>query len=407
MAVAKIYNTGTMQWEPVIVGKQGPVGDPGVYQGAEAPTDTTLLWVDTDDAADPVAVPSGGTAGQILQKSTNADYDTAWSNPPSHNYIINGAFEVNQRNLTSTAATSGFVGDRFQYSYNTGTTTVSLESLPAGEVVSSNFGSIPRFAKFSITEQDSASGNVRMFQRIEDVRVLDGQDITVSFYAKASTNMNICVSLEKYYGSGGSGSNFDVNPTTSPTITTSWQRHSITIPNTSAVGKTIGPGSFTLVSFWISAGTNLAAVTNSLGVNNNDFYITGIQVEGGSVPTPFRRHALSYNLEEEACKKYYLEYDFSVVFLGGPGLTATKWNASDAIFANLFFPTTMRVAPTFTRSISTARYVNSGSASTPTVNYSNAHIRRDMISVAYVNNSVAAGSGWIDGMGIWRFDAEL
>ena len=35
MAVAKIYNTGTLQWEPVLVGKQGPIGPQGSFNLAQ------------------------------------------------------------------------------------------------------------------------------------------------------------------------------------------------------------------------------------------------------------------------------------------------------------------------------------------------------------------------------------
>jgi hypothetical protein len=43
-----------------------------------APTNTAVLWVDTDDPGDAV-IPVGGTTGQSLVKLSNSDYDTGWT----------------------------------------------------------------------------------------------------------------------------------------------------------------------------------------------------------------------------------------------------------------------------------------------------------------------------------------
>ena len=78
MAVLKYYDgTG---WEPVVSALQGPTGDAGaVYQDNE-PTDTGVLWVDTDDDGF-LVVPNGGATGAVLTKQSSADYDTGWDLP--------------------------------------------------------------------------------------------------------------------------------------------------------------------------------------------------------------------------------------------------------------------------------------------------------------------------------------
>ena len=49
---------------------------------------------DGQDGADGVGVPSGGTQGQVLTKSSSTDYDTAWATPsselPSYSSSQNG-----------------------------------------------------------------------------------------------------------------------------------------------------------------------------------------------------------------------------------------------------------------------------------------------------------------------------
>ena len=63
-------------------GDRGPKGDDGKYPVVfqpEAPTDTELLWVDTDDNVNPL-LPEGGTTGQVLGKLSDTDYHTGWVN---------------------------------------------------------------------------------------------------------------------------------------------------------------------------------------------------------------------------------------------------------------------------------------------------------------------------------------
>jgi microcystin-dependent protein len=58
-------------------GVQGPAG---VAIQETAPATTDILWADTSDTG-LVIVPAGGTTGQVLAKSSGADYATAWATP--------------------------------------------------------------------------------------------------------------------------------------------------------------------------------------------------------------------------------------------------------------------------------------------------------------------------------------
>jgi hypothetical protein len=59
-------------------GSSGPTGSSGVFIGITAP-DTTLIWADTSIST-AMGVPSGGSAGQTLQKNSSTDFDTVWVN---------------------------------------------------------------------------------------------------------------------------------------------------------------------------------------------------------------------------------------------------------------------------------------------------------------------------------------
>jgi hypothetical protein len=69
-----------------VAGPTGPTGSTGstalVFQTG-TPGTTDVLWYDTDEP-DVVAVPIGGTAGQVLTKDSSTDYDTSWSTIPEN-----------------------------------------------------------------------------------------------------------------------------------------------------------------------------------------------------------------------------------------------------------------------------------------------------------------------------------
>lgn len=97
----KYFNETTQQWEYAVVGAQGPVGPEGpqgevgpagadgiigvdgeqgpagIVAQTSAPTDTSIIWVDTDASA--IDIPIGGTTGQALTKIDGTDFNTEWS----------------------------------------------------------------------------------------------------------------------------------------------------------------------------------------------------------------------------------------------------------------------------------------------------------------------------------------
>jgi hypothetical protein len=62
------------------VGPKGDAGAAGLAVQSTAPVDTTVLWADTSVSGTAV-VPTGGTTGQVLAKSSGSDYATTWSTP--------------------------------------------------------------------------------------------------------------------------------------------------------------------------------------------------------------------------------------------------------------------------------------------------------------------------------------
>jgi hypothetical protein len=218
--------------------------------------------------------------------------------PLSQNYIINGGFDIWQRGTTFSAVTSViFTADRFRIAgYSGSGSTFSRQAFTPGELVANTFGD----AQFYL-RANSTNTQVYFDQRIEDVRTLAGQVATLSFWAKAASPLTLSSNLFQGFGSGGSSDNVFTSKNNS--ITTSWQRftHTFTVPSVS--GKTIGAGSF-LSPYFVSA------------TLNTNLDIWGVQLEAGSVATPFRRNANSLQGELAACKRYLPSVSAGTTLMG-------------------------------------------------------------------------------------------
>ena len=310
-------------------GADGDTGETGVVISESEPASTDVLWLDSDAVAE-VPVPVGGTAGQVLAKSSSTDYDTEWSTinaadisditasaaalnstssatsgltalsngtngityqPVSYNAIINGAFDIWQRGTSFSISQTYLGADRWQMD--------SLEDIPSGTYSQQSFSpgeleaagnSRARFyQRIDVTNpRDPAQHFFR--QPIEDVRTFAGQTVTISFYAKAAATTTLQTRMVQFFGTGGSSA-----VTTSPvshSVTTSWQRFTAQVEIASLSGKTIGTNNALRFEFMLP-----------MSVFTLDLW--GVQLEAGAVATPFKRNAPSIQAELAACQRYY------------------------------------------------------------------------------------------------------
>jgi len=321
------YDNFWIELSPAVA---GPRGGPGIIVQDSAPAETNALWLDSDETG-VEAIPAGGTAGQILTKATSSNYDTQWSNPASHNYIINGAFDIWQRGTTFTTPAAGsYTADRTRTNYNgTGSTRVySRQSFTPG--LSSTFGYEPEyFYRFAQTVAGSGGSFNNFYENfIEDVRTLSGQTVTISFWGKADASRTITPNFFRSYGSGGSTSE-TVATASSVNLTTEWVRYSRTVNVPSLAGKTIGSGSSIALIFGASSN-----ITQTID-------IWGVQVELGSVATPFKRNANSIQAELAACQRYFFG-----VPAGSNALATGVTLSATALDVFMPLPVAMRTAPT-------------------------------------------------------------
>ena len=266
------------------------------------------------------------------------------------NKIINGDFNINQRAFSSSVDGHNlYFYDRWIGGFVSpagSSVTFSAQTFTAGTAPVSGYESTNFFRM--VTTGVVANGNtttqIRVSQKIEDVRTFAGQTMTVSFWAKsASGTPKVAVRIDQNFGSGGSSTVTAIAGSVTQ-ITTSWVRYSFTVAVPSISGKTIGTSSFTEVRLFVAAGSAIPNVSG-VGLQDNTFDFWGVQAENGSVATAFQTATGTIQGELAACQRYYFRFgaDATFVYAGfGQGTAATTTYANPIIQ----YPVPMRVSPT-------------------------------------------------------------
>jgi len=344
--------------------------------------------------------------GQWLQTKNDASFTStlgprvdAMEAGDNRNVILNGAFEINQRGLT-TSGNSGYGFDRWSTYFNGGSgNSVSAQAFTAGS------GSIPgqepkSFMRHVTSGLSGVNDQVVVYQPIENVRTFAGQTVTVSFWAKAGSGTpNLGIVFARNYGTGGSPSATEygvVGSTIVLTGGTTWNRYAVTLSVPSLAGKTLGTTDNTSsinLQFIFAAGSTAAAAYGgvTVGIQNNTFDIWGVQVQQGALATAFHRNAPSLQAELAACQRYYYRMGGEVIYSkAGSGFA---YNTTSAVALNRH-PVTMRIPPTSIEVSSTSDWVASGvttynlSALAMVANQSN----RDFITFVCTSSGMTANS---------------
>jgi hypothetical protein len=272
----------------------------------------------------------------------------------TRNRIINGNFDFWQRGTSH--STSGYgSADRWVNSIIGSACTMSRQPFTLGQTDVP--GEPLYFCSMAVTSVAGAGNRANLQQRIEDVRTFAGQQVTVSFWAKADAAKPISVELSQSFGSGGSPS-VDTIGTTKTTLSTSWQKVTVTATMPSISGKTIGtnPDSWVQFNIWFDAGSDLNSRTDSLGQQSGTFDIAQVQIEPGPVATPFEQRPIGTELA--LCQRY-----FQV-------LTSLRLTGNTTVGSELAWPiiynTAMRANPTGTSTNFTLNNVASAAQPFPT-----------------------------------------
>ena len=269
------------------------------------------------------------------------------------NIVINGAMQVAQRSTSVTGVTaSGYrTCDRFRpVITNAGTWTISQSSdAPAGFATS---------LKFDCTTADTSLGSSDKFRLdyyIEgrDVQHLQkgsssAKSLTMSFYVKTNKTGTYVFELNDADNSRAYSQTYTVNSANT------WEKKTIVF-----VGDTSGAfgndnNSSLQAHWWLASGTDFTSGTTrsgwesktnanraaGLNVNiadstSNEWYITGVQLEVGSVATEFEHRTLTE--EFMLCRRYFYNNTSSKV--------AHQYRSTIRMLQEIY-PTEMRASPT-------------------------------------------------------------
>jgi hypothetical protein len=279
--------------------------------------DNTPARLAVGSNGDHLVADSGTTTGLRWQPNYNA----------GRNRIINGGFDVWQRGTSF--ATNVFTADRWFTSASTALPTahtVSRQSFTPGTAPVAGYEAQFFFRSDITTKGSMTALDIPSF--IEDVRTFAGQTVTVSFWAKSDSTRNQAVFLRQQFGAGGSSNVLVLNAATA-TTTTEWQRFSFTVNVPSVSGKTIAASSS--LGFFIRQATADGSVLD----------LWGVQVEAGSVATPFEFEPFEATLRK--CQRYYWRQDATTITTPYGNATASATTNIVALVEN---PTTMRTSPT-------------------------------------------------------------
>ena len=318
------------------------------------------------------------------------------------NVIINGNFNIWQRGTSTTGALSNAYGSADRWMFNTRSLTTKNISRQAFTNGQTDVPGNPLFYLRFETSNDSGTPNgAYMMQRIEDVRFGSGEDITVSFYAKANSGGgSFTVGFSQQFGSGGSGATDNVAGSFIPT--SSWKKYSFTISLPSISGKTIGTNNYLRLDIRFPSNT---AVTLD---------ISKIQVERGRNATEFEHRSIGEELA--LCQRYFIKFSGSSGEHGtSPGdggfATLANWTTVNA-YGPIFLGTEMRTPPSLD-GFSGVKYFsggNSTSLSGSNVALVGTMTNRVELRLTGLSSLLQGGAGWArlaSTSDYIDFDAEL
>ena len=294
----------------------------------------------------------GGTldvTGAITGASTTLTGDITASSFNSgqlggrRNLVINGAMQVAQRGTSETGiSTSGYYTvDRMRIS--------SANTAGRFTMTQETISDLPGFANAVKLDCTTADTSIASNELLTIATRLEGQDlqqlkkgtadaekITVSFYVKGNASATYVLELYDADNTRQVSKSF--------AVTTSWNRVSLTFDGDTTGAFGDDNGLSLLLQIWLHAGSDYTsgtlstswssatAANRAVGISSffdstdRTFSITGVQMEVGSVATPFEH--LSFGETLALCQRYFYRWKtdgeaYSNLCIGGCTNTST------------------------------------------------------------------------------------
>jgi hypothetical protein len=243
------------------------------------------------------------------------------------NRLINGDNRIWQRGTSYTLTNSSGYGSTDRW---------FAEEYPTAAGVLAQSTSAPTGFQYSMqlgrTSSATVTGTLIVGQVIETVNCipLQGQTVTLSFWVKAGANYSSASNLlttDIITGTGTDQGSASISSWTGMannyqafTLTTSWQRftQTITLPSNES--------EIAVEFMYVPVGT---------AGSDDNVYITGVQLEPGSISSPFE--VLPYSTELAFCQRYF-SYGIQAIWFSYAG--------AYYVGSSVQFPVVMRSTPT-------------------------------------------------------------
>jgi len=404
----------------------GGTGEPVLSEGMFAYTsDTNTLWFYTGSAwevstikpsvvdakgdllvgtaADTVGRLAVGSNGSVLMADSTATSGVMWADQSlsNRNVIINGAMQVTQR-ATSVASLNGTgyqTADRFNMVAGSGGTyTQSVENdAPTG----SGFRKSLKMLCTTAVPSLSAGAICTIAQELEGQNIqqfLKGtpsaKQFAVSFWVKSNvTGTYICELFDR-------DNTRQVSASYTISASATWEKKTIIFPADTTGAFDNDNAASMFANFWLVAGSTYAGgtlnttwasntnanravgQTNLAAATNNYWQVTGVQLEVGSVATPFEFE--DYGTTLAKCQRYY----HRMVEGAGVSIGVGFYVSATQVDTIVSFPVTMRTAPTAVVATGTNYYVFQTNSIDDYIN--SVDIARQGVNTALLTNSTQA-----------------
>jgi hypothetical protein len=305
------------------------------------------------------SLPNGLIVGDINYPATGA--------LSNRNKIINGAMVIDQRNAGAavTVVGSGYQLDRWNPQASA-TSKFSVQRNAGAVAPPTGFSNYMGFTSLSAYTVGS-SEQFAVFQAVEGFNASDfawgtasATPVTLSFWVRSS--------LTGVFGGSFRNSATDRSYPFTYTISAAdtWEQKSITVPGDTSGTWLVdnGVGLYLTFGFGVGStfsgpagaweGSNFISATGATSIvstNGATFYITGVQLEAGTVATPFE-HRL-YGQELALCQRYC----FTAPLANSDSIGFGYTNTTTSIRFHIAHPVTMRASPTITtQNVSSLQY---------------------------------------------------
>ena len=330
-----------------------------------------------------------GSAGEVLR--SDASGALSFGSEISPNMVNNGGMTISQRYGTSenTPSNNGHTLDQMRYDLS------QSGKFKVQQVTDSPAGFSHSMKVTSLSSYTSGANDYFLLQTFiegtDSARLgwgtSDAQTVTLSFYVRSSiTGVHACGIRNQNYTRANTQTYTINNANT-------WERKVVTFTGDTSGTWLTSTNSGLKINFDLGSGSNFQAASTGTWLGTNDFitsnsvkvletngatwYITGIQLQVGDMPTPFQHRCFTEELIR--CKRYYQTNSFTTLMGSAAGQVSTPM---------IMFPVEMREAP----SSVTVEYGGNGNGSFRNQN-TGSTLTGHTIIVTYKNGFTARGSG--------------